>query len=193
MLFAASLIFYSCENNVIDDQNPEETEVVEYSFSKIEFLKTQQSVQSENNISCPAFIFSNGSELTQNYPFDPLSGFYETSQFKGIDPDVIKCIDQSVIVSVPVFVDDVISLGEAKWLLSVDTQKMSPDIDISQVIQIAPYTKMTLNSILTFRKITTPFKLTLANKKTGELHVFEGLWEGVCPVNAEISITYNNL
>jgi hypothetical protein len=193
ILLILSGIVLSCKTEKDPIVKPESAKPIEYSFVKIEFINPEQSDVSEQYLHPPKVEFSNRTSVTQTYPYNPLSGVYETSQFSGIDSSVINHISNSPIIAVPINIDNFVSLGGAKWPISINPERQESSLNLERTFPVESNKKLTLKTKLHYLKISTDIRLTLIDDKENEEHVFEGSWVGVYPTNAEIEIVFTDL
>ena len=191
LLFSVIILSCNTEKGTFEDlqNNPQ----LEYSFVKIEFLNSDQSEKSEQYGSNSIIKYSNGTSITQTYTYDPSNELYETSQFSGIDSSVINHIINSPVIAVPVNIDNIVYLGEAKWPISNNTEKQVSNLNLEKSFSIGPNTKMALEIRLCYRKVSTNIRLTLIDNKEKKEHVFDGKWVGVYPINVKIETTYTDI
>lgn len=190
-IIASTLILYSC--NLKDEQN----NIIEkeYLFKNIEFQYNQSSEKRIYDQNLHAIIYFNGTSITQTILYNPLEGIVETSQFKDKDGKAFDYLSDSIFVYVPFDFDqnNNVTLGDYKWLISPEIERRKPNYSISSSISIAPNTEVTLNTKLTFKKISTKYIITLEGKRTLEEKVFEGIWTGVYLIKAEPSIVWTDI
>lgn len=191
LLFSGFILSCNTENDSIE--KPPSPQQIEYTFVKMEFINSEQSEKSEEKGNSQTVIYTNRTSITQTYPHNPLTGVYVTSQFSGIDSSVINHIINSPIIAVPINIDNLISLGEAKWPISNNTEKQLSSLNLERNILIESNKKMTLFTKIHFMKLSTDIRLTLIDNKEKKEHIFEGKWVGVYPINAEIETIFTNL
>lgn len=193
ILMFFSVVMLSCNPDKESIENPEIGQQVDYTFVKIEFINSEQSDQSEQLVAIPTVEYSNGTSVAQNFSYNPLKGVYETSQFSGIDTSVMNHIINSPIVAVPINTDNGITLGEAKWPLSNNTEEQQPSHRLEGSFTILANNKLFIETTLHYKKITTDFRLTLKDNKENKVHVFEGKWVGVYQTEAEFKTVFTEL
>lgn len=185
-------IMMSCDNDELTDDS-KDLKQIEYSFVKIEFLKTGQTENIEYIESTTKLEYLNRTSITQTYNHNPTLGLFEISQFSGIDSLIISNIIDPPMISVPTRIENFISFGDAKWSVSNKTEKAESNLNFKSSIQIESNKKMTLNTMLYYRKIKTNFRLILLNKTENKEQTFEGIWIGNYPINVEIETFFTEL
>ncbi len=188
LLLSGSIL--SCNNKKDSIETPEiinpKTESArEYIFVKIEFIKKGDDIVQYNDL--PKIEYLNSTKTTQTFPYDPVDGTYEVSQFTGIDSSVVNQIVHPPLIAVPISTNNSLSLGETKWPISISIEKQKSDLTYLRVFAIESNTRMTIESKLYFKYISAYVKLTLLDVKENKEQVFEGEWEGVYPIYTEFN------
>jgi hypothetical protein len=190
IFFFAIIISCSKEDNPIEISDNQK---IEYYFENIEFLISDQSEESEYYVNMPTIVYSNGTNLAQTFPHNLLEGIFETSQFQGVDSSVINHIINSPLISIPIDIDTIVYLGEAKWPISNNFEQQELGFIVQYDYLIETDTKMTINSKIYWRMISTDFILTLTDSKENREHVFEGRWSGEYPIGYDLEVIFEEL
>jgi len=183
-------IVFSCSN----DDLTEISRTADYSFVKIEFLKTSQSDKKEYYMPVSAIEFLNQSGIVQTFNYVPSSEIDESSQFSGIDSMILNHIVDLQLVAVPVDITDQIELGSQKWPISncVERKESFVTYTGSETL-VQPNSKVIFQIKPFIRELKMDFKLTLINISTFQTETFAGQWTGKIPLKMDFEIVFTNL
>lgn len=165
-----------------------------FSFLKIEYnTVNDESRRTFMSFEIPLVEYLNNSNREQTYPFDPFTGYNETSNF--VSEDFEAFIIEDIELFVPVYIDEnnTISLGDRKWKYSCVVQQRKSAFNFTKDIIIPPYNKLIINTKLFFKKYKTNYKLFMRNNKTDKERIIEGTWTGIYPDYLEINTSFSDL
>lgn len=187
-LLLIAFAFLSCDS----DSNERENIVETYTFKKIEYYATKNSVEF-SSVDLPAITYNNNSSLEQKWSYNPLGGQSDKSQFVSNDAEAFKV--GNIDVFTPLYIDEdyVISLDSRKWKYSNNIEKQDPNLNLLEDIAVPANKKLTLNCKLFLRKYTVNYKLYLKGYKTEQEKIIEGKWIGTYYDSSEITTSYSNL